>query len=124
MQNTFARLKHWARYFWALDAHVSLGRAIVCVTVGVLVGGPLLRLLHFDPLGSYLWSAYLDPDFQNRLAFSVTFGIALLTASFTFGFAILELALWVTSMVSWGYRSGLRKVRKELNRLKPSNDWN
>jgi len=84
----------------------------------------LLRLLHFDPLGSYLWSAYLDPDFQNRLAFSVTFGIALLTASFTFGFAILELALWVTSMVSWGYRSGLRKVRKELNRLKPSNDWN
>jgi len=69
----------------------------------------------------YLFSAFLNPDFEGKFTFGVTLSIAILAFCFSLGYMARELGIWLDVKVRYIWRCSLRKLRENKTIIKIAN---
>lgn len=100
-----AEARHRVRFFWPDQAEFSISKVFLCIALGIGTSVFVMGRVCIDVRNLYLWSAFGDPLFQNKLFFGITFSITILAGSFSAGYIVLEFLQWIVSKARQLYRS-------------------
>ena len=106
------RYRLFVRSHWPAETNPL--RILVCLGLGGLL---VFAWMYISPVAAYLYSAFPDPQFQNKTALFFTLAVAVLASSFSLGYMVLECYLWLQIKIKWGYRSVASYLRKSNDQI-------
>ena len=105
------------RQAWPYRGDPPLRKIVKCIVTGLLTIVIVSSIFKMEIWNLYLFSAFKDPQFDERLMFGVTLLIAISATSFSVGYVMIDLFAWTWVKAMWIWRSARRLFKDGRTRM-------